>query len=92
MSWNQVKKLIYICTKIKGPYAPFLQFIISKLCDPHRKEMHVLKFLAFLPLYNTSCPFLSFPALFYPFQIFGGWVDGRTGLHGLTDIRTDGRN
>ena len=55
------------------------------------------KFLNCLPFYLfqnfplTSCPFLSIPALYYPFQSVERWMDGRTkGTHGCTDGWKDG--
>ena len=84
-------KMIYLfcTTRIKGRYAPFLQFIISKYGDPHERRGNFLNCLPFFLFPTLSSLFLPclvlscFPILSSPLE------DGRTG--GCTDVRTYGR-
>ena len=73
--------------RITGAQSALPSFIISKHCDPHRKEL--CKILNCFPFYLLPpLPSHSFLDLYYPFQSFGGWVDGRTGgrMDGQTEL------
>ena len=58
---------LLLITRITWRYVPFLQLIISKHGEAHRKEMQDLELLAFLQFSTT---FLSFPPLSSHFHHF----------------------
>ena len=81
-------------------HAPFLQFILSKHGNPHRKETQVFELFAyptlsshFLPFLVLSCFSLSFPVLWWTGERYDTGTHGRTDIrtYGHTDVRTYGR-